>query len=614
MIIQRLDVDEGFLKGLSLSFSPGLNVIIGPRGAGKTSIIELIRFGLGVKGYTERFDLAAREHALAVLGNGEVSIALRNETSATSVSRNSEDKRPRSTEYYTTPIILSQNEIESVGLHAAGRLRIVDSFRERISLERNKSSALQSEIASLTTEAEGISEEIANLRDQIKRLATVPEMLAAAQGEHAAALRKTTQTEASEKKLKAIMAESATLSVASSTLERNLTALGNFKIRIDGVTSSFTGVETWPSSGGAEDLLIDVRDDVQVAVEALRRASETVSRAMGRIEAVQQVNKLKRAQVDERVRNTRTELETLQKGLGAITRKLNELQEKNGQLIALKSLENEKVKHLEELQKQRATLLSEYDSLLEQRFRDRLRVVNIINDALGPRIRVKIERQGFEKEAIAAISSALKGSGLHYNTLAPHLVEVMSPRELVEAVELGDAQVISELSGISLERSDRLVNEIRSSGAAEILTATAEDTVSMFLLDGGEYKSTENLSTGQRCTVILPILLCHREAVLVVDQPEDHLDNAFIVDTLIEAIKRSKSDGQLIFSTHNANIPVLGEADQVIVMASDGKRGFVRHSAPLDTKDSVEAISTVMEGGKEAFKRRASFYAKRFAS
>jgi energy-coupling factor transporter ATP-binding protein EcfA2 len=136
----------------------------------------------------------------------------------------------------------------------------------------------------------------------------------------------------------------------------------------------------------------------------------------------------------------------------------------------------------------------------------------------------------------------------------------------------------------------------------------------MFLLDGGEYKSTENLSTGQRCTVILPILLCHREAVLVVDQPEDHLDNAFIVDTLIEAIKRSKSDGQLIFSTHNANIPVLGEADQVIVMASDGKRGFVRHSAPLDTKDSVEAISTVMEGGKEAFKRRASFYAKRFAS
>jgi len=282
LIIKQIDVDEGFLSGLSLSFNPGLNVIIGPRGVGKTAIIELIRFGLGVKGYTETFDLSAREHALAVLGNGEVTLTLKTDTSATTVSRNSDDKRPRRTEDYPRPIILSQNEIESVGLHAAGRLRIIDSFRTGVSSEVNKSSSLLSQIASLTTEAEGVSAEIASLREQIKVLSPVPKMLSDAQKEHATELRKTTRTEASEKALKATMAESATLSVGFSTLERNLIALNNLKARTDGVKTSFSGVETWPSSAGVEDLLVDVRNDVQAAFEGLDNASRAIGRAIGR--------------------------------------------------------------------------------------------------------------------------------------------------------------------------------------------------------------------------------------------------------------------------------------------------------------------------------------------
>ena len=66
--------------------------------------------------------------------------------------------------------------------------------------------------------------------------------------------------------------------------------------------------------------------------------------------------------------------------------------------------------------------------------------------------------------------------------------------------------------------------------------------------------------------------------------------------------------GQVIVATHNANIPVLGNAAEVVVLASDGRRGFVRAAAPLDDDDSVEAITTLMEGGREAFARRAAFY------
>ena len=129
-------------------------------------------------------------------------------------------------------------------------------------------------------------------------------------------------------------------------------------------------------------------------------------------------------------------------------------------------------------------------------------------------------------------------------------------------------------------------------------------------MDGVEFKDLSRLSTGQRCTVVLPILLEHEDRVLLVDQPEDHIDNAFITDTLIKAIRGRSKNSQIIFTTHNANIPVLGNADKVIHMASDGKRGHVLLAESLEHVDAINAISNVMEGGADAFKYRATFYDK----
>jgi hypothetical protein len=67
-------------------------------------------------------------------------------------------------------------------------------------------------------------------------------------------------------------------------------------------------------------------------------------------------------------------------------------------------------------------------------------------------------------------------------------------------------------------------------------------------------------------------------------------------------------NSQIIFSTHNANIPVLGSADYVVQMGSDGHRGFPMVHDSLEAPAVVNAISTVMEGGADAFKRRAAFY------
>jgi ABC-type lipoprotein export system ATPase subunit len=102
----------------------------------------------------------------------------------------------------------------------------------------------------------------------------------------------------------------------------------------------------------------------------------------------------------------------------------------------------------------------------------------------------------------------------------------------------------------------------------------------------------------------------HRDRVIVVDQPEDHLDNEFVTEILIRSLLKRGNNSQIIFSTHNANIPVLGDANRVVYLGSDGQHGFVHHAGALDDDETVTAITNVMEGGREAFEKRASFYAE----
>jgi len=83
------------------------------------------------------------------------------------------------------------------------------------------------------------------------------------------------------------------------------------------------------------------------------------------------------------------------------------------------------------------------------------------------------------------------------------------------------------------------------------------------LLDGDAYKDSTMLSTGQKCTTILPILLLESESPLLIDQPEDNLDNRFIYETVVKSVSEMKAKRQLLFVTHNPNIPVLGDAEKV---------------------------------------------------
>ena len=160
------------------------------------------------------------------------------------------------------------------------------------------------------------------------------------------------------------------------------------------------------------------------------------------------------------------------------------------------------------------------------------------------------------------------------------------------------------------ERAARALGELQSSEALQSLATTAlRDRVDFLLREGSTVKPVDELSTGQKCAVTLPIVLTELTRSLLLDQPEDHLDNAFLVHRVIKGLlERRTSKAQTIVITHNPNIPVLGSADQVVVLSSDGRRGQIVESGNFSDVPSVETITKLMEGGRQAFQDRAQFY------
>ena len=92
------------------------------------------------------------------------------------------------------------------------------------------------------------------------------------------------------------------------------------------------------------------------------------------------------------------------------------------------------------------------------------------------------------------------------------------------------------------------------------------------------WKALDALSTGQKATAVLLLLLLKSAGPLIVDQPEDELDNHFITEDIVPQIKSEKRRRQFVFATHNANLPVLGDAELIAVSYSARYLQFRRSS------------------------------------
>jgi energy-coupling factor transporter ATP-binding protein EcfA2 len=131
-----------------------------------------------------------------------------------------------------------------------------------------------------------------------------------------------------------------------------------------------------------------------------------------------------------------------------------------------------------------------------------------------------------------------------------------------------------------------------------------EDDLRIQYRRGNKWAPINEGSQGQRSAALLAFLLAFGDEPIVLDQPEDDLDNHLIYDLIVRQIRQNKQRRQLIIVTHNPNVVVNGDAELVHVMGFGNGQCLVKQSDALQKGDLRNEVCRVMEGGREAFTRR----------
>lgn len=195
-------------------------------------------------------------------------------------------------------------------------------------------------------------------------------------------------------------------------------------------------------------------------------------------------------------------------------------------------------------------------------------------------------------------------------------IEEISTSKIATMIRKG-AQALSDEFGFTESSSQKiaaggetlalLVEETRIPPEAVIELNVGRDGVQ-------NWKELDRLSAGQKATAVLMLLLLESDAPLIIDQPEDDLDNQFIAGPVVEKMRVAKRKRQFLFSSHNPNIPVLGDADQIIGLTPVVEDGVDRTKieqklcGSIDKVEVQELIKEILEGGEQAFSTRRRKY------
>ena len=268
-----------------------------------------------------------------------------------------------------------------------------------------------------------------------------------------------------------------------------------------------------------------------------------------------------------------------------------------------------------EIESERNTLLEEYRNTAFNHYTAMTESVKKLNKGeLKGKVKIKVMRYGNIK-ALKDFLCSVDGIGpakiqwLDSDGIQLDLVQWSQwIKEQDESAFMDEYNVYGLTQGVakkltSLNLSDRLeLEEIELKDKIDIELNTAHGE------NNAHYASLSSLSTGQKCTAILNLLLLNCDDPLIIDQPEDNLDNAFIAERIVQDLRQSKTKRQFLFATHNANIPVFGDAELIVVLDSNKGKGFVKNIGSVDKLDVGEQAAEILEGGEAAFNARKRKY------
>jgi hypothetical protein len=616
--LQSLHVTGGFLSGLRLDFADGLNCFIGGRGAGKTTALEFLRYGLGLMPDPRTSPQRLRTIDALVkanLGSGRISIDLRTKTGMryTAGRGAAESVQVLNAAGSAVPVsldrdqifgadVFSQNEIEEIAASPAAQLDLLDRFEESESVIISRAlEELHRELDQSSADLARIDEDLDDLLAKASELPAIEERL---KGLVAVGGPDAERINASHEARGARAREERVPSLLITALNRAAHEVTLIESEFRGQAEAHLGQTVLRGANG--ELFGEVASELssfgRVLAESVRSVVSAARETEARLTRIQAVLAERHAMQEAEYRALISESE--EQGGRAAERSALQIAHAAAQAAA--NAHEAKTKQRESQLKTRAELLKRLSELRDQRFALRKRVAESLTQRFSS-IRVTVAQAADIDRYCDLIADALKGAGMKQGMVADRLSQAFLPTELSRIIARNDHGSLMQRASLEEDRARKILDALRASGKSYALeTVDLGDRPCIELLDGEQYKESPNLSTGQRCTTILPILLVQSERPLLIDQPEDNLDNAFVFETIVTALRAVKGTRQVIFVTHNPNIPVLGEAERVFVFASDGRRAALRQVGTVD--DCKEQIEKILEGGREAFLQRKVRY------
>jgi DNA repair exonuclease SbcCD ATPase subunit len=619
--IEYLSVIGGFLDGLHVRFGAGLNTIIGARGTGKTTVVECLAYALDTLPSSDHAPQERKRVETLIkrnLNGGRIEVGIRAKDGTPYKVTRSFGEEPivvdadgvAATVNLKSGLfradVYGQNAVESIADRPLFQLDLIDSFAtQAIQQIASREKQIVSMLAANAHQIIPLEQEVGNIQDELAGLPGVEQKLKEFAGPAGGVTAEVNEAH----RLKGLRdRESRLLQRGREQICQLVESLRQIQSGLLRRSGSIIDPETAKGPNG---------DVLKVAGQAFDACNSEVDRlilqAVDRLAALDAEVGRQAEQLTQRHRQQelvfRTTIEKHQLAQNQAVER-SALEKQRNHLLSRQLRLEEVLRRISELRAERTGLLQQLSDVRDGRFAERRQVAQRINEALSPTIRVTISQYGNTDQYRATLESRLKGSGVKQAIVAQRIASSLTPPELAQVVRDRDTDMLIDRAELSAEQAGKVVIGLFDQEFLFGLEAVElGDQPLIELKDGESYKDTSSLSTGQKCTAILPILLLDSDNPLIIDQPEDNLDNRFIFENVVKSLRRVKQQRQLILVTHNPNIPVLGDAEQVVVLDSDGYKSRLIKDGNVDK--CKEEIVTLLEGGAEAFQKRGERYGKR---
>ena len=615
--LERLEVDgDGFLGGLSLDFSSELNTLVGGRGVGKSAILETIRYILDLPLYspTEYRDALvgyalgsggkAVLHMVQYLNAGTVR-RYRFERGWKETPRVFELEPGREQEVLLSPLdVLGEREAPLY----FGQKEIFDITesleRRRLLLDEmigKQAGAQVNEVRKLGARLRENARLLLDYRRKSLERADVEQALR----EVGHKIRVYRQHGLAQKlaQATALAADEERLSRAMDELEAAQEQWDDFDREWEARWSPLTGTLREGQSD-LQNLLQQAAerlDAVRTETEKLLARGRTLLESAKRdLETIQGQWRQARRPLDDDIRRVKQELGAQSLDPDELVRLTASETNLQAQLEILAKIEDK----MQQVQDERHRLLRDIREARRRVWKLRSDRAHEITEKLAGRVRIEVVYRGDTKAYQETLRAFFRGSGADGRTIEKIAAGAVDGIELAKKVRAG-AEAVAEAYDLSEKRAQQIINYLADeSKLYELELLSPPDHVRVFL-DG---QPIAHLSAGQRATAMLLILLAQDDRVMIVDQPEDDLDNRFIYQDIVRLLREQKGKRQFLAATHNPNIPVLAHAEMIIALESQDDRCQISLQGGMDNRTIQDFVRNVMEGGEEAFRRRARKY------